>query len=447
MSKQALLESVSQAISGYNRVLLAFSGGLDSTVLLYLLQTLRQQQRPELAIRAVYIHHGLSENADRWSEHCQRVCLDWQISLTVMKVQLAEGEGIEAAARKARYGAFSSLLAADEVLLTAQHQDDQCETLMLALKRGSGPAGLSSMAGQMPFLSAQTGQNTEQIRPLLAISRQQIEAYARQQHLHWINDESNQDDRFDRNFFRLRVLPLLSERWPHFSAAVARSASLCAEQEQLLDELLTPVLDHCVDDHGAIAIDDLLEMSVVKRQAVLRRWFAYRGYLMPAREQLQRIWQEIALARADAEPKLQIDNWQVRRFKYRLYLLPLMVDLQSVVLPWDHCSPLTLPDNLGQLSVNQQHDGIVCSVRAPLVDERVTIRFTAPLGLLRIVGRNRSRSIKKLWSEFGVAPWRRGRVPLLFYGEKLVAAVGVFVTEEGEVRDAATAWQLHWHKK
>lgn len=447
MSKQVLLESVNQAISGYNRVLLAFSGGLDSTVLLDLLQTLRQQQRPELVIRAVYIHHGLSENADRWAEHCQRMCLGWQVSLTVIKVHIDEGESIEAAARKARYGAFSSLLAADEVLLTAHHRDDQCETLMLALKRGSGPAGLSSMAVQMPFLSAQTGRNAEQIRPLLAISRQQIEAYARQQNLYWINDESNQDDRFDRNFFRLRVLPLLNERWSHFSAAVARSASLCAEQEQLLDELLAPVLDHCVDGNGAIAIDDLQGMSVVKRQAVFRRWFAFGGYLMPAREQLQRIWQEIALARVDAEPKLQVDNWQVRRFKQRLYLLPLMVDLQSVVLPWEHCSLLTLPDNLGQLSVNQQHDGTICFVRAPLADESVTIRFSAPLGLLRIVGRNRSRSIKKLWSEFGVAPWQRGRVPLLFYGEILIAAIGVFVTKEGEAQDMVTAWRLHWHKK
>ncbi|WP_268647783.1 tRNA lysidine(34) synthetase TilS, partial [Escherichia coli] len=159
------------------------------------------------------------------------------VPLTVTHVQVdARQGGIEAAARAARYAAFSAALAEGEALLTAQHLDDQSETFLLALKRGSGPAGLSAMAAR-----ATLGEHLL-LRPLLGCSRQTLESYAQRHALSWIDDDSNQDTRFDRNFLRLQVLPQLNQRWPHFASAVARSASLCAEQEQLLDELLAEPL-------------------------------------------------------------------------------------------------------------------------------------------------------------------------------------------------------------
>ncbi|PDP95292.1 tRNA lysidine(34) synthetase TilS, partial [Klebsiella quasipneumoniae] len=223
---------IAHTLHPHRQLLLAFSGGLDSTVLLHQLVLLREQD-PSLTLRAVHVHHGLSAHADDWVAHCRQICQQWQVPLVVHRVTLARGGlGIEAHARAARYQAFQDTLNAGEVLVTAQHQDDQCETLLLALKRGSGPTGLSAMAPSSAFADSRL------LRPLLNETRESLRQWALAHQLSWIEDESNQDDTYDRNFLRLRVIPLLRERWPHFSEAVARSASLCAEQEQLLDEIL-----------------------------------------------------------------------------------------------------------------------------------------------------------------------------------------------------------------
>jgi len=436
MNSNQLSGQLARQLGARRHLLVAFSGGLDSSVLLHLLVQLRQQL-PELQLRAVHVHHGLSSFADRWVEHCRQQCAAWQLPLVVQYVQVdGRQDGIEAAARAARYSAFAATLAADETLLTAQHLDDQCETFLLALKRGSGPAGLSAMAAQTSL------GNNGLLRPLLGSSRQQLEAYAQQHQLSWIEDDSNQDSRFDRNFLRLQVLPLLNQRWPHFAAATARSASLCAEQEQLLDELLAEQLHSLLDEENALAIDGLLGCSPARRFALLRRWIAARGASMPSREQLQRLWHEVALSREDAEPQLQLGQYQIRRFRRRLYLLPLMADLRQTCLEWSLTEPLMLPDGLGEL-VSGEGD-IVLHAPQPL--QKVSVRFSAQ-GKLRILGRTHSRPIKKLWQELGIPPWQRERTPLIYYDDQLIAALGVFVSEAGQPAEGQQPLRLQWRKK
>ncbi|MFS7185839.1 tRNA lysidine(34) synthetase TilS [Serratia proteamaculans] len=436
MNSNQLSAQLARQLGAHRHLLVAFSGGLDSSVLLHLLVGLRQQL-PDLQLRAVHVHHGLSAFADQWVAHCRQQCAAWQLPLVVQHVQVdSQHGGIEAAARAARYSAFASTLAAGETLLTAQHLDDQCETFLLALKRGSGPAGLSAMAAQTAL-----GENSL-LRPLLGHSRQQLEAYAQQHQLSWIDDESNQDSRFDRNFLRLQILPLLNQRWPHFAAATARSASLCAEQEQLLDELLAEQLHLLLDEDRTLAIDGLLTCSPARRFALLRRWIAVFGVTMPSREQLQRLWDEVALSRADAEPQLQLGQYQIRRFRRRLFLLPLMADLHDIWLSWSLNGPLTLPDGLGEL-VSGEGDICLC---APQPQQKVSIRFTAQ-GKHRILGRTHSRPIKKLWQELGIPPWQRERIPLIYYDDQLIAALGVFVSEAGQVPEGQHPWRLHWRKK
>ena len=231
------LPAIAHAVSPYRQLLVGFSGGLDSTVLLHRLKLWRDQE-PDVQLRALHVHHGLSPHAEDWVAHCEALCATWGIPLSVERVRLQdEGLGTEAQARKARYAAFARVVQPGEVLVTAQHLDDQCETFLLALKRGSGPAGLSAMPERTDFAG------TQLIRPLLRETRASLETWARTHQLSWIEDESNQDDSYDRNFLRLRVVPLLTERWPHFADATARSAMLCAEQESLLDELLTALPD------------------------------------------------------------------------------------------------------------------------------------------------------------------------------------------------------------
>ncbi len=415
--------------------LVAFSGGLDSTVLLHQMMLWREQQ-PDIRLRAIHIHHGLSSYANAWVEHCQSLCELWQIPLTVQYVTLVDnGEGIEAQARKARYRAFRQALKPGEVLLTAQHLDDQCETVLLALKRGSGPAGLAAMPQSLPFAG------TQLIRPLLNFSRDTLHQWAQLHDLRWIEDESNADVRFDRNFLRQQVLPLLTARWPHFADAVARSAALCGEQEQLLDELLADELAAATTEEGALNIAALQVLSEVRRNALLRRWLAQQGAAMPSRAMLNRLWFEVAQARDDAEPCLRLGEYEVRRFQGNLYWIKTQPSQRNTQLNWAMpFAPLLLPAGMGELSLIAGGE-----LRAPTAEERVSVRFHAS-GLLHIAGRHGGRKLKKIWQEFGVAPWRRDTTPLLFYGETLIAAAGVFATQQGLKTAGQEGVKLVWKK-
>ncbi|SFD85648.1 tRNA(Ile)-lysidine synthase [Phytobacter palmae] len=429
------LPLLSQVPANRRQFLVAFSGGLDSTVLLHRLVQWRHQQ-PDISLRAIHIHHGLSPNADAWAAHCQQVCDGWQVPLVVHRVQLvAEGNGIEAQARKARYAAFTQALVPGELLLTAQHLDDQCETFLLALKRGSGPAGLAGMPETLPFA------DTLLLRPLLNETRESLLRWAQNHGLLWIEDESNADDAYDRNFLRLRVLPVLNARWPHFADAVARSAALCGEQEQLLDELLVEELATATHRDGGLSIAALETLSTVRRAAILRRWLSAQQAPMPSRETLRRVWQEVALAREDAAPCLCVGDHEIRRYQGYLWWVKAHPSQRENVLLWANpLLPLTLPDGLGVLRLMPGDE-----LRLPKANEVVSVRFQAT-GTLHIQGRNGGRKLKKIWQELGVAPWRRDTTPLLFYGESVIAAAGVFITQEGKAENGQPGMRLTWRK-
>ncbi|OCG45212.1 tRNA lysidine(34) synthetase TilS [Gilliamella sp. Choc4-2] len=412
--KKAILHSVKS-----RRILLvAYSGGVDSSVLLHALVKIKQQQLPDLQLRAIYIHHGLSKNADYWGTHCQQQCQTWQVPLIIEKVKINRQAGnIEEQARNARYHAIYCHLKENEFLCTAQHLNDQCETFFLALKRGSGPTGLAAMPQE----------NGQHLRPLLTISRTQIEKYAQYHQLTWIEDESNQDDYYDRNFLRLNILPTLNTRWPHFSQMVARSAELCQQQEALLNELLLADFKQITTEQGLLCLTPLFDYSEYKRNAILRMWFRSQQISMPSQQQLALIWQTVALAKEDANPQFILHNQQIRRYQNQLYLLPLYQNIEQQVLNWDLTLPLDLPDKVGQLQVNNQTN---LSCRSPQADEKVTVRFHAQ-GKLQIVNRQGSRAIKKLWQEYNIPPWMRTRIPLIYYNEQLICAVGIFVTKQG----------------
>lgn len=426
------LPAIAQAVSPYRQLLVGFSGGLDSTVLLHRLKCWRDRE-PDVQLRAIHIHHGLSPRAEEWVAHCEAMCAAWAIPLLVERVTLAEeGLGIEAQARKARYAAFAGALRTGEALVTAQHLDDQCETFLLALKRGSGPAGLSAMPERSEFAG------TTLLRPLLGETRASLEAWAREHQLSWIEDESNQDDSYDRNFLRLRVLPLLCERWPHFADATARSAMLCAEQESLLDELLSEELSDLISEDGALAITPLEAISPARRAALLRRWLATHHAAMPSRAMLSRIWDEVAQAREDASPCVHLSGYEVRRYIGKLWWVKYSPSLTDVVIHWTSPeAPLILPQDMGSVSLMPTGH-----VRLPKPGEPVSVRFKAG-GLLHIVGRNGGRKLKKIWQEYNVPPWLRDTTPLLFYGETLIAAAGVFITEEGWTEEGAS---FEWRK-
>ena len=396
------------------RVWVAYSGGLDSTVLLHGASVVRERLPGPL--QAVHIDHGLHQDSGDWGEHCRDRCEALAIPLKHRRVVVepGRGESLEAVARAVRYGAFSALLVPDDLLLTAHHQDDQAETLLLALIRGSGVQGLAAMP-----LVAQLGPG-RLVRPLLGYPRTALEQYARAQGLSWLDDPSNALHTMDRNYLRHLVLPMLRERWPAVSSTLARSASHCAEAAHLVDLAAVRELETLGGERpGTLSIPGLARIEPTLRKAVLRLWFRQCGFLVPDSANLRRIQDEVMAVRPDAQPLVAWQGCEVRRYRQDLYALrPLPCVPVGHELRWEG-RLVELPHGLGRLErVPGPHR--LESRYPPLI-----VRFGVPELVCQPPDSRHHRSLKKLFQEAGVPSWLRPYVPLLFSGGELVAVVGV----------------------
>lgn len=434
---ESLYQHFAQVMATYylpqTKVVLAFSGGVDSRLLLELLS--RYQQEHGIPCHAVYVHHGLSGNADDWAAKCQLWAQQAGISCSIEYVHLdtQSGESIELLAREARYQALAKYIESGDLLLTGQHADDQVETFLLALKRGSGPKGLSCMAESMPFSFGTL------IRPLLTTRREQIESVAQSLNLEWVEDESNQDTRFDRNYLRHHIVPELSQRWPSIHQAVQRSASLCAQQEALLDELLNGVFCRALQPDLSLDIVELASHSELARARLIRMWLARQNTQMPSQVQLGLIWNEVALAQQDANPRLKLKQEEVRRFQNKLY----WVNEKRDVTDWQsriHIdSALLLPGRLGELILSSTSNQP--SIALPPQPELLSVTFN-PEGLsAHPVERNHSRKLKKLFQEYNVPSWLRRQIPILMYQGQVVAVADLFVDKAFSGQDCELIWR------
>ena len=405
--------------------LIALSGGLDSSVLLSLFAKLCQKQLhlQTLSLRAIHIHHGLSQNADNWVKHCQNLCDQFQIPLIIERVQVDKTNGIEAGAREARYQAIKKHLQTQEMLVTAHHLNDQTETFFLALKRGSGLQGLGAMQQQSVLFGMSI------LRPLLSFTRSQLEDYAQKEKLNWITDESNEDNRYDRNFLRNEILPELRERWAHFDLAVQRSAQHCFEQQQLINDLLSEVFaEHC-QIKNQFKLFQFRQYSPAKQTALLRMWLAENQFEMPSKRQLTQLINDVILAREDANPQFQLVNKVIRRYKDSLYLTKPFSDLTKCILKLEQ-NTLSLPDNLGNLTVQENEHNLIFywqdySVTLEKTDLPISVRFSYS-GKVKHHPKRPREDIKKIWQSLDIPPWQRNRIPLIFYGDELKSAVGFF---------------------
>ncbi|HHF3231268.1 TPA: tRNA lysidine(34) synthetase TilS [Vibrio diabolicus] len=415
------------------KVVLAFSGGVDSRLLLELLS--RYQQAHSIECHAVYVHHGLSSNADDWADKCLLWAKQVGISCSIERVSLdiSNGESIELLAREARYQALTKYIQEGDILLTGQHADDQLETFLLALKRGSGPKGLSSMAESMPFSSGSL------VRPLLTIKRKTIEDAATKLGLEWVEDESNQDTRYDRNFLRHCVIPELSGRWPSIHQAVQRSASLCAQQEALLDELLSAVFERALQTDLSLSIEELAKHGELARARLIRMWLAKLNTSMPTQVQLNLIWNEVALAQQDANPKLQLKQGEVRRFRNRLYWVTEIADVTEWQSTIQVDTVLSLPERLGELTLTTSSSN--ATIALPSQPELLRVTFN-PEGLsAHPTTRNHSRKLKKLFQEYNVPSWLRRQIPILMYQDRVVAVADLFVDQAFNGQDCELIWR------
>lgn len=432
-----------QSLAPDSKLVLAYSGGVDSEVLAFGLSQFARQH-PEFNYQLVYVHHGLSDNAEAWAQHCLERGQYYDLPVTVERVAVNRGPrlSLEAEARKVRYQAIERHLSENDVLLTAHHEDDQLETILLALKRGQGPKGLAAM-GQVQALA-----QGKQLRPLLDISREQIEAYAKHQGLVHIEDESNQDDKYDRNFLRLEIIPRLKARWPSIATTASRSAALCAEQQATLDLQVSERLPLWLTQapyhtQSVFKLDGFAEQSADWQALLLRGFIESQGFALPSKVQLKQIITQLLNAKDDAKVHIRVGECEIRRFANQVYLFKYQTHKRhtqpvSWTLPQHDFISLLQGDSTelvvspAGLANGEQIRLIVTEqgprVRLPWPDEVVSVRYQLA-GQFRCHphSRGKGRELKKLWQEFAIPPWVREKVGFVFYGEQLVIAIGLWV--------------------
>ncbi|GMR18722.1 MAG: tRNA lysidine(34) synthetase TilS [Gammaproteobacteria bacterium] len=393
----------------------AYSGGLDSHVLLHALANLRAQQ--DWSVEVIHIHHGLNDNADIWAQHCRAVCQELGLALTIERIHVdrSSPHGLEAEARQQRYQRLAASIDEDEVLLTAHHRDDQAETLLLQLMRGAGVKGLTSMPAVSSFSEG------KHVRPLLAFSRAELEVYARANRLSWIDDDSNQDEQHARNFIRHRVMPVLKSRWTEIDSVLARTANHMVEAEILLEEVAKRDLLACQNVPRQLQLSALLGLPQAHQPNLIRYWIRSWGYRSPASYHIREIL-DCARRSACRYAAIRWSDAAVYRYRDRLYLITPLPDAdRSLRIDWNLAKPLRIPGTRLRLSAESVFGRGLSRDRVS--GSSTSVRFRQGGEVCQLPGRSHHHKLKKLLQEAGIPPWERQRLPLLYVGSEL-AAIG-----------------------
>jgi tRNA(Ile)-lysidine synthase len=417
----------------------ALSGGLDSSVLLYGMCQLRQEF-DGITVRAIHINHGLHPRSAEWAADCEEFCRKLGVILRseMVRVDRNASDGVESAARRARYDLFSEVLATNECLLTAHHQDDQTETLLLRLLRGSGTHGLASIADRRRFGRGWL------LRPLLEMSRAELESYARAAGINWIEDPSNLDTSIDRNFIRLKVLPILRGRWPGLGQTFGRAARLARESAGLLDTLAEDDSLGLLQARG-LNVEGLQRLDPARQRNVVRHCLCSLDLTVPSEVQLRVGLAQLLSARADAQPVLRWPGGQIRRYRGCLYILAFDPDGVRESLPaeyeWDGRGPVEMGPIRGRLRLAASSStGLAKSA----ISEGVVIRFRG--GGERIQESNQCyhKSLKKMFQAHGVVPWMRQHVPLLYVGDQLLAVGDLWIAADAAAKIDEPGYRVIW---
>jgi len=441
-----VLHHLQPILANARRVVVAYSGGLDSTVLLH---QVTQLGLP--TITAIHINHQLSPHSDRWVEHCRTQALQWGCEFQHHTVDVViDGKGGEDAAREARHQVFMDELGEGEVLLTAHHSNDQAETLLFRLLRGAGLRGLAAVPEQRALVATGISNSTKAVsnvyRPFLSVSRASIEHYALQQGLEWVEDESNVQLDFDRNYIRHEILPKLVQRWPRAPERIAASAALLADSERLLNRYLAEDLQRCSPRRervgSSLCLEALEGFDWNTQKHLIRYWLVEQGYLLPSQRHMHEV-QKLMVAVEGAQPEVSWGpKWprdrgaSVYRYQRRLYLLPRLSLREPSPEPlfWDGESLCSLGHGF-ELGAEPANHG--------LIPGSYQLRVRRGGERCRPAGRQHSQSLKKLLQAYGLEPWLRNIVPLI-YQQDTLAAVGDLWICEGFAHTGGS--RLVWRK-
>ena len=432
----SLLQNFFSSYQNIEKFYIAYSGGLDSSVLLHAMHAAK------LPIHAVHVNHHLQQESNSWQQHCENVCSKLAVPFSVQHAQITKTpqKSLEESARNARYELLQQFLGVDSAIVTAHHQDDVAETVLLQLLRGSGPAGLAAMPACKQLSIG------IHLRPLLSCSSHDLLEYAKLAKLVWIEDPSNRINDFDRNYLRNEIMPLIIERWPAAQQTLSRSASLqvdvlsCLQELAIIDinaaeieEAASVVTD--VADGRAVQILDVKALQTLSSERLnnaLRYWIKSNGMRVPSKKVLQQVVSDIVLKQEmDSSPLQSWGEGEIRRFRNRLYVMqPLPLHDANQKFRWKIDRPLYIPSIKRTLLPKDLEDN---NLSLPEGADELSVRFRMGGERLKPIGSKQHRSLKNLLLEAGIPPWERARIPLLFYNDQLISVLGYWnVKQDGE---------------
>lgn len=413
-SIDSFLQRFFEQFQSVSRYIIAFSGGMDSTVLLH------GMNRLGLPLHAVHVNHHLQQECRQWQQHCHAICRQWGIActLTHAKVKKLPQQSVEESARQARYRLLAEQVGLHDVLVTAHHKDDLAETLLLQLLRGAGPAGLAAMCMD------RTLAHGRHLRPLLGFSRTELNEYARQNSLVWVEDPSNESLDFDRNYLRLRVMPGLVRRWPGAVQTLSRAAGLQGDAVQCLHELAGLDVQAAATEHTHILDVEVLQcLGAARLKNALRGWMKAHAMRVPGKKLLDSIVEDIVYVQdLESAPVQAWADGEVRRYRNHLYLLhPLLLHDPGQTFQWRVDRPLVIESLNRTLHFSDlQRFGVA----VPEGAKELTVQFRRGGERLKPSGEKHHRSLKNLFQEGNIPPWERDRIPLLYHNGRLISVLG-----------------------
>ena len=420
-----------------NKFCIAFSGGVDSTVLLHVMKNIIDEKSQ---IRAIHINHNIVDNSKVWTKTCKSICKNFGIDIEIISLELTHnGYGLEAAARDERYKKLKEKLYENEYLLTAHHEEDQMETVFLRMARGTGLDGLQGINEKYSF-----GEGII-FRPMLEVSKTSVMDYAKEHQLKWVEDSSNQDTHFDRNFLRKKIIPQFRERWPSIASSVSRLSQLSAQNIKILNQIAE-------EDIGPIAnmnelpLAKLLDKSFERANNMLRYIILANGMSIPSMKTLQDGLKEML----DPETDKSVIAWKdycIRKYKNHLYFLsnsdlePNKVDVR---IPWEIGKTVNLGENIGTIEATFIHgDGL--SIEK--CKNKLTISYRQGGELIKPIGHRINKSLKNLFQENQILPWMRDKIPLIYYQDELVSVADLWFNQNYVASQNEAGFVVNWHKK
>ncbi len=451
---QIILESL-YILPEKSHYVVAYSGGVDSHVLLQCCAILN------LPVRAIHIHHGLQTVADDWVKHCQTICKQLNVELEIVYVDAKkqQRESPEESARKARYQALHYSLSEGDCLLLGQHLNDQAETLLLQLFRASGAAGLSAMPALRYFA------NSIQLRPLLTFSQNDIAAYAKENTLQWVDDPSNADTAFDRNFVRAEVMPLLENRWPEITDKLASAANLQANNLRVMEDMAAidlanvTLVDERIPKFHFYSVVSLLSISKLKRLSsarllnVLRYWILQSATgespvakKLVTRNLLEELEQSFLHTQQDTKAVISFSGHEFRKYQDGLYLLKPklsskeMAEVKNSQYIWNFAQTLLISSAGIEFERSQDLNSDENGLKLSLFNKALTVRFRQGGEIFHPVNRQHSQRLKKLFQEENIPPWERDLIPLVFLGDELISVAGLWYSKKHQADVNEPAW-------